>query len=518
MSDRIKALHPRNLKHLVHHLQELIRQKFWLKIVIGLILGVGVGIVFGPEVQIVARDTATVVGNWLALPGKIFLALIQMIVIPLVFASVIRGIAATESVEQLKRVGGRLVMYFLFTTVVAVTIGVGVAQFIGPGQYIDNAPKAEEVSAKEVRSELSDGEGQQAGFSLATLPESIVSFIPQNPLNEAVQMNMLPVVLFSIMTGLALVSMKPPKSKPLLDLLGSLQSVSMTIVHWTMYLAPYAVFGLLAQLMIETGFSSLYGVGVYVVTILAGLAVLLIFYLAVAFTIAGVRPWNFLAAVREVQLLAFSTGSSVAVMPLSIKTAEEKLKVRPSISQFVIPVGATVNMDATAMFQAAATIFLVQVYGLDLSFGMIALLVATIIGSSIGTPATPGVGIIILSAVLKSVGVPIEGVALIIGVDRILEMCRTSVNVTGDITASTVMNRIVPTKQSYDEEISVQQKIEEQQDKEDEDVITGEIEPNSGFFSSVTGTVSDAYDSTKEWVSSHIPFTDNDGENEQAKG
>jgi Na+/H+-dicarboxylate symporter len=504
MPHPLELVHPRNLKHLTHHLQALIRDKLWAKIIIGLIAGVAIGVLFGPEMGLVSRETANVVGNWFALPGKIFLALIQMIVIPLVVASVIRGIAATGSVDQLKKVGARLVMYFLLTTVVAVTIGVGVAQAIQPGQFIDNPPKAEAVSTSEVQNELAGEE--EGGFSLAAIPESIVSIIPQNPLNEAVQMNMLSVVLFSIVLGLALVSLEATKSKPLLDLLGSLQSVSMTVVRWTMYLAPFAVFGLIAQLLIDTGFASLFGVGIYVLTVLAGLGCLLSFYLAVAFVVAGIPPWRFLAAVREVQLLAFSTGSSVAVMPLSIKTVEEKINVRPSISQFVIPVGATVNMDATAMFQAAATIFLVQVYGLDLSFGMLALLLATIIGSSIGTPATPGVGIIILSVVLKSVGVPIEGVALIIGVDRILEMLRTAVNVSGDITASTVMNRIVPMPQSYEQEIETQKRIEDAQLESGEDVVTGEFEPSP--IGRTFGAVKDAFSAANEWVDEHTSFGD----------
>ena len=513
MPHPLELVHPRNLKHLTHYLHEFVRDKLWAKIVIGMIAGISIGVLFGPEMELVTRETAEVIGNWFALPGKVFLALIQMIVIPLVVASVIRGIAATDSVEQLKKVGGRLVMYFIFTSVVAVSIGIGVASFINPGSFIDNPPKAEAVSASDVRGELT--EGDEAAFSIGELPNDIVSIIPQNPLDEAVQMNMLPVVLFSIVLGLALVSLEQTKSKPLLDLLGSLQSVTMAVVRWTMYLAPFAVFGLIAQLMIETGFASLVGVGVYVATILAGLILLLVFYLIIAFAISGIPPWRFLAAVKDVQLLAFSTGSSVAVMPLSIKTVEEKLKVRPSISQFVIPVGATVNMDATAMFQAAATIFLTQVYDLNLSLGMIILLVATIIGSSIGTPATPGVGIIILSVVLKSVGVPVEGVALIIGVDRVLEMFRTSVNVTGDLTAATVMNKFIKSKHSYEEEIQVQEKIEQEQRENDEDTVTGDYTPS--FVGGMVSSATDAVKSAAGWVGDHLPGSDEKQEGE-AKG
>ncbi|MFO7807132.1 MAG: cation:dicarboxylase symporter family transporter, partial [Candidatus Moraniibacteriota bacterium] len=190
------------------------------------------------------------------------------------------------------------------------------------------------------------------------------------------------------------------------------------------------------------------------------------------------------------------TDSSVATMPLSIKTAQEKLKVRSSISQFIIPVGATINMDATALFQGVATVFIAQVYSLELGMGALLILVATAVGSSIGTPATPGVGIIVLSAVLKSVGVPLEGLALIIGVDRILEMFRTSINVTGDLTASVVMNRIIPGR-SYKEEMEYQKEVEKKQEESGEDVITGEVEAD-GFLSSVFDKVTNFFHHDKE--------------------
>lgn len=473
MSHPLELIHPRNIKHLTHYLRLLIRERLWAKILVGMAAGLVVGMLFGPQFELLPRETATTLGNWLALPGKFFITIIQMIVIPLVFASVIRGIAATESMQQLKKTGMRLVVYFLLTSITAVSVGLLTAYIIEPGSFVENPPKEESVSVTEVRDELGSGEGE-AAFDLRTLPQSLISILPKNPISEAVNMEMLPIVLFSIIFGLALVSLNPKQSKPLLDLLGSLQSVAMAVVKWAMLIAPIAVFGLMAQLAIDTGFESLFGIGVYVLTVFAGLFVLLALYILVALFFGGIAPWRFLAAIREVQLLAFSTGSSVAVLPLTIKTAEEKFKVRPSISQFVLPIGATVNMDATAMFQGVATLFLMQVYGLDLGLGMIILLVATVVGSSIGTPATPGVGIIVLSVVLRGVGVPIEGIALIIGVDRILEMCRTAINVTGDMAASIVMNRLVKRKKTYEQEVAEQKDIEAVQESTGEDTITGE--------------------------------------------
>ena len=179
----------------------------------------------------------------------------------------------------------------------------------------------------------------------------------------------------------------------------------------------------------------------YVAVVIGGLFLLLLMFLAIVWGLAGESPKRFLAATRELLLLAFSTSSSAAVMPLSIKTAEEKLGVRPSVAQFVIPLGATINMNGTALYQGVAAVFLAQVYGIEISPGGMALLVAMAVGASIGSPATPGVGIVILAMVLNTVGIPAEGVALLMGVDRILDMCRTSINVAGDLVASKVMNR-----------------------------------------------------------------------------
>lgn len=252
---------------------------------------------------------------------------------------------------------------------------------------------------------------------------------------------MLQVVLFAIIIGMALIMMAPAQAKPLLDLLGSLLEVCMTVVRAAMRLAPYAVFGLMAQLTTKIGLHALLGMGMYIGTVLIGLGILLCFYLLVVFLIGHMKPREFLANAREVMLLAFSTSSSAAVLPLTLKTAQDKLKVRSSIAQFVIPLGATINMDGTALYQGVAAIFLAQVFGIDLATGGMLLIIITTVGASIGAPATPGVGIIILAIVLESVNIPIAGIALIMGVDRMLDMSRTAINVSGDLVASTVMNR-----------------------------------------------------------------------------
>ncbi len=426
----LETLRPRSLTRLVTHLSRLIEGKLWARVLLGLGLGVVVGMALGPSAGWVSRRTATTLASWLALPGHIFLATVQMIVIPLVFASIIRGLAASENIEQLRKTGLMAVFYFSLTTAIAVTLGIGVSLLISPGDWID-API--EVAAL--------SEGGAPSPVLRSIPDAITSLIPTNPLNSMVRSEMLQVVVFAIMLGVALASMSAAQSGPLLSLLGSIQEVSMTVVRWSMALAPFAVFGLIAELTTKLGVEALTGMSIYVATVLLGLFALLIVYSALIAVLGKRNPWAFLKKIRAVQLLAFSTSSSAAVMPLSIRTAEEELGVRPSIAQFVIPLAATINMDGTALYQGVATIFLAQVFGVDLSVGQLALVVLTAVAASIGSPATPGVGIVILASVLHSVGIPKEGIGLILGVDRILDMSRTALNVTGDLLAATLFDR-----------------------------------------------------------------------------
>jgi Na+/H+-dicarboxylate symporter len=215
----------------------------------------------------------------------------------------------------------------------------------------------------------------------------------------------------------------------------------MIVVSWAMALVPYAVFGLMAALMSRTGIEIFLGLGYYMGVVIIGLSILLSFYLILVFIIAKKSPLKFLKAIKDPQLLAFSTASSAAVMPLSMKTADEKLHVSSNISDFVIPIGATINMDGTALFQCVTTLFMAQAYGIELTILNLLLITFTVVAASIGTPAIPGGGVIILASVLQSAGIPIDGLIVIIGIDRILGMFRTTVNVTGDLTACLIFNR-----------------------------------------------------------------------------
>jgi Na+/H+-dicarboxylate symporter len=232
-------------------------------------------------------------------------------------------------------------------------------------------------------------------------------------------------------------------------LLAAIQEICMIVVKWAMLLVPIAVFGLMAQLTSSVGLSSLAGLGYYVLIVLLGLLILVGVYMLFTAILGKSSPFSFLRKIRDVQLLAFSTTSSAAVMPLSLKTAEEDLKIDPSISNFIIPIGATVNMDGTALYQTITTLFIAQAYGLEMSILNLIVIVITIVAASIGTPAIPGGGVVILASVLSSSGIPAEGIIIIIGVERLLGMFRTAVNVTGDLTACVVFDRFYGKKIKY---------------------------------------------------------------------
>ena len=410
-------------------------KRLWFQVILGMILGVCFGLLLSPSAfALVSSETAFKIAPWIALIGNVFLALIKMIVIPLVLSSIILGITSAKSVEILRKMGLIIAPYFIFSTLFAVTLGIIITNLINPGSYISsNLINQISVVNVEVEKEVQN----------ISIPDLIVDLIPVSLAKAELSGNILAFVILAIFAGVALINLKEEQSKPLIDLAKSLQAFSMKIVEWAMKLAPYAVFGLICSITIKIGFDAISSMLMYVFTVILGLFLVLCFYLSIVYLVSKMKPMEFLEKIKEVQLMAFSTSSSAAVMPLSIKTAEEKLNISPSISKFVIPLGSTINMDGTAIYQACAAIFLAQVFAIELSFFELFILAITTVGASIGTPSTPGVGIIILATILESIGVPIEGIALILGVDRILDMCRTTVNVTGDLTANLVIKRFV---------------------------------------------------------------------------
>ncbi len=374
----------------------------------------------------------------LALAGDLFLGLIKTIVIPLVFIAVFVGIAGNEDLETVKKIGGGILIYFLCTTIVSVSIGSGLAVAFAPGK----AMPAEFKEAQMAGSQGPEIEADEQNFR-----QKFQEFLPKNPFRSLSIGNTLEVVLFAALFGTVILLLRQggqwqTQATQLLSWFEFLLEICMTVVRWAMYLAPIGVFGLMADITAEVGLSALISLAGYAGTVILGLVCLLVFYALVVKIIGRRNPFEFYKNIYPLQMLAFSTSSSAAVMPSSLETAAEKNKVHPAIVRFTIPLGATINMDGTALYQAVAAIFLLQVYGMPVTIAAVGLILVTAIMASIGTPGTPGVGIVVLAGILESAGVPAAGIGMIIGVDRLLDMCRTTINVTGDQTACLVMERI----------------------------------------------------------------------------
>jgi Na+/H+-dicarboxylate symporter len=440
---------PRSLPQLSQRLVPLVRTRLWLQVLIAMALGMAFGIAIGPTTGWVDADISLVIGAWVALPGKLFLLAIQFVVVPLIVASVIRGIAAGEGPTGLGELGLKTTLFFVVSTVIAVAIGLTVALLIQPGSFVDSAAV---IAALAGDANAMPALAAAGAPTVGEIPELIAGLFPRDPLTTFTSGNMLQIVIAAIILGIAMVMTAGEQRRPLLDLLASIQAVCMVIVSFVLRLAPFAVFGLLAQISARVGISALLGTGMYVVTVIAGLALLLLGYLIALRLLGGRRAGPFLGAAREVMLLAFSTSSSAAVMPVTLTTAEQKLGVRSHVARFVIPLGTTINMAGTALYQAVATLFLAQIFAVDIGLSGMILIVVMATGAAIGSPGTPGVGIVILATILTSVGIPAAGVAIILGVDRLLDMCRTVVNVTGDMVASVIIDHMTRSEVELAEE------------------------------------------------------------------
>ncbi len=421
------------LNSLATYLRRLVEGKLWLKVLFAMLAGMVAGALLHPATGLVPETVSQGLGEWLALPGNLFLKLVQMIMIPLIFSSIISGIVSNSS-EQLQQMGVRLLLYFIATTTLSITLATVLSLIFQPGatMYEKRAFVGPETSPHSTAT-------QEPAFQ--NIPEAISNLIPENPLASMLSGEMLSIVIFTIIVGIAIIQLSPDTVRPMLQLLHAIQEICMTVVSWAMRLVPYAVFGLIAQLASSIGIEGLAGIAYYIGVVLLGLALLLGCYMVILLVFGQTSPITFMRDIREVQLLAFSTTSSAAVMPLSMKTADEKLGVSSKISDFVIPVGATINMDGTALYQGISALFIAQAYGIELSMSQLILMMITLVAASIGTPAIPGGGVVILATVLQSVGIPAQGLMIIIGVDRILGMFRTAVNVTGDLTACVVFDR-----------------------------------------------------------------------------
>jgi len=425
----------KSFKYPIPQISYLVKKKLWAQVLVGLFLGLVLGLVLGPETSLVEKESAEIITDWLSIPANLFLKIIQMIIVPLIFASIIRGLTSSGSIEQLQKLGLGAAVYFVITTAIALTIGVAIVTTIEPGNFIDSALIRESFDLEEIETI------ERAELTIHDIPQSLVGIIPSNPLASFMSGEMLSIIVFAIIIGVSMISLPSGSSKPILDLLENVQKITMKVVSWAMRLAPFAAFGLMAGITSKIGLTALAGLGAYMITVVIGLLLMLIIYIVIIKFFAKRPVSATLKMMKDPQLLAFSTSSSAAVMPLSIKTAEEKMKVKPRVSQFIIPLGATINMDGTAMYQIIAVFFLAQLFNIDLGFTTIILIALTSLAASIGAPSAPGTGIVILSTILIAAGVPAVGVVLLLGVDRILDMTRTMVNVSGDLTACLVFDK-----------------------------------------------------------------------------
>lgn len=406
---------------------------FWKQILIALVLGLFLGISLNPESGIVSKESIIPYLPWLKLPGDIFLNLLQMIMIPLVIVSIALGVSSLKNLKDLWNLGSKTLIYFIFTTIISVSIGITLTLVSKPGNQIQNKIQNQSTTDSITTNVSKDKE--------ESIPEIITNIIPKNIINVWSKQQMLSIVFLGMMLGIFFLTSKE-SGTALKAFCHSLESFCLWVVSLAMKLAPLAVLGLMSYAMVQIGFTLVMGLITYILTVLVGLFLILLFYGLMVFVFTKKNPIHFFYLIREIPILGFSTSSSSSVLPYSLKVAKEKLKLKETVADFVLPLGATINMDGTALYQAVATVFLSQVYQIELSSIDLFLLVGTVTAASIGTAATPGVGLVILSSILYSFHIPIEGITILFGVDRFLDMCRTSVNLTGDLSCAYIMDHI----------------------------------------------------------------------------
>ena len=368
--------------------------------------------------------------------GDLFLRLIKMVIVPLVFASLLVGIASLGDVRKLGRMGSKTLGLYLMTTAIAVTIGLVCAHVINPGGWIDPADKASLLA------QFADAAGSKASNAAAapSTIDNILGIIPINPLGALAGGNMLQIIFFAVILGVALTMLGDGKAEIVVKFFDSIQECMVLIIHMVMAIAPYGVAALVADVIGSSGLSVLGALMVYSLTVLLGLSIHAgLVYGGLVVTVAKLKWLAFMRAIRPAQLIAFSTSSSSATLPVSMECAEDNLGVSKSVSSFVLPLGSTVNMDGTALYQGVAAMFIAQVFDMDLSLADQLTIVLTATMASVGAAGVPGAGMVTLAMVLTAAGIPQVGLALILGMDRLLDMFRTAVNVTGDLAVTSVM-------------------------------------------------------------------------------
>ena len=403
------------------------------KIIIGLVLG----LIFG--VLAAANSWGGFTTNWIAPFGTIFINLLKLIAVPLVLSSLITGVASLSDLKKLSRIGGKTITIYIVTTAISVTIGLVSVNLLKPG---DTVPEDMKVKLQETYKSAASGKLEAADQIKERRPlQPIVDMVPSNFFSSASNnRNMLQVVFVAIIIGIALIQIPKNKAKPVLDFMEGINDLVIKLVDNIMLMAPIGVFALIADTITSIAGDNLSNVlellsalGFYMLVVIIGLTIQMVFtYTAVLKIFSNMSLKKFYQGIAPAQLLAFSTSSSAATLPVTMERCEDELGVSEEVSSFVLPLGATINMDGTALYQAVAAVFIAQTLGMDLTLGAQLTIVLTAVLASIGTAAVPGAGIIMLIIILEAIGVPSAGIALILGVDRILDMMRTVTNVTGD--------------------------------------------------------------------------------------
>tara|TARA_R110002073_G_scaffold37866_4_gene109215 strand:+ start:94934 stop:96367 length:1434 start_codon:yes stop_codon:yes gene_type:complete len=426
------------------------------KILIGLILGVVVGLaintawdastwnsmgiddpsawVKGIESEAVNQDpsaaahVARFVRNFNGFIGDLFLRGLRFIAVPIVIFSLIVGASSLNDLSKLSRIGGKTIGIYLATTAVAISVGLLFANIANPGSFVSTETR--DSFAAQFKDQADE---KIAAAQAPDVWDTVLNIVPKNPFEAIAAGNMLQVVFASLLVGIALTLIKREKATVVIAFFDAMTDVIIKVVEIVLLIAPFAVFALIVEQIAELGLEILGSLAAYSLVVVAGLATMMfVVYPLVLKVFTTVSFGRFFKAISPAQLLGFSSASSSATLPVTMECCEQRLGIKEEVSSFVLPIGATINMDGTALYQGVAAVFIAQLYGLDLTIAQQLTIVLTATLASIGTAGVPGVGMIMLVIVLQSVNIPLEGIAVILGVDRILDMCRTSCNITGD--------------------------------------------------------------------------------------
>ena len=400
------------------------------------------------------------ISDWIKPFGTIFINALKLIAVPLILASLIKGISDLKDISKLSKMGGRTIGIYILTTVIAVTIGLAIVNLIKPGASISEETRLELV-------ENYSGEANEKIMAAAKQQESgplqaLVDLVPSNIFAAASDNgNMLQVIFFAIFFGIGLILIPEKQSKPVKDFFDGFNEVILKLIDLIMLAAPYGVFALLAALVVEAPSVDLFkALAWYAFCIILGLSLMILFYILVVYIFTKKTPSFFMKGISPAQLLAFSTSSSAATLPVTMERVEEHLGVEEEVTSFVLPIGATVNMDGSSLYQAVAAVFIAQAFGMNLDLYTQLGIIVTATLASIGSAAVPGAGMVMLVIVLAQAGIPEAGLALIFAVDRPLDMCRTVVNVTGDATVSMLVAKSVgklkdsPEEKNWDDHLN----------------------------------------------------------------